>query len=55
VAHGVVGKRGAWFQFDGELIGQGKDATQRALAEKPEMVEKIVQAVMAKRAEDASA
>jgi recombination protein RecA len=49
--HGVVEKRGAWFQFAGELIGQGKEAAGRALAEKPEVTAKIVEAVLAKRAE----
>src|SRR5437762_2324009 len=33
----------------GVLIGQGKDAAQKALAEKPELAEKIVAAIMAKR------
>ncbi len=47
---GVVEKRGAWLQFAGELIGQGKDAAQKALVEKPELAAKIVEAIMAKRA-----
>jgi recombination protein RecA len=46
---GVVDKRGAWLQFEGELIGQGKDAAQKALLEKPELAAKIVQAIMLKR------
>src|SRR5438128_3724958 len=46
---GVVDKKGAWLQFDGELIGQGKDAAQKALAEKPELASKIVEAIMVKR------
>ncbi len=46
---GVVDKKGAWLQFEGELIGQGKDAAQRALAEKPELATKIVEAILAKR------
>jgi recombination protein RecA len=46
---GVVDKKGAWLQFEGELIGQGKEAAQRALAEKPELGQKIVAAIMAKR------
>src|SRR5438034_10229829 len=45
----VIEKKGAWLQFDGELIGQGKDAAQKALAEKPELADKIVEAIMAKR------
>jgi recombination protein RecA len=46
---GAVDKKGAWLQFDGELIGQGKDAAAKALAEKPELAKKIVEAIMAKR------
>jgi recombination protein RecA len=51
IEHGVVDKKGAWLQFQGDLIGQGKDAAQKALAEKPELAVKIVEAIMAKRAE----
>jgi recombination protein RecA len=47
---GVVEKKGAWLQFNGELIGQGKDAARQALIEKPEIGKKIVEAVMTKRA-----
>ena len=47
--HGVVDKKGAWLQFEGELIGQGKEAARQALAEKPELAQKIVAAIMAKR------
>ena len=49
IANGVVDKKGAWLQFNGELIGQGKDAAQKALADKPELARKIVEAIMAKR------
>jgi recombination protein RecA len=47
--HGVVEKKGAWLQFAGELIGQGKDAARQTLIEKPELAKKIVEAIMAKR------
>jgi recombination protein RecA len=49
IENGVVEKKGAWLQFNGELIGQGKDASQKALVEKPEIGKKIVEAIMAKR------
>src|SRR5471030_1528416 len=49
IAAGVVDKKGAWLQFEGELIGQGKDEAQKALAEKPDLAKKIVEAIMAKR------
>jgi recombination protein RecA len=47
--HGVVEKKGAWLQFNGELIGQGKEAARQALSDKPELARKIVEAIMAKR------
>jgi len=50
IEHGVVDKKGAWLQFEGELIGQGKDAAQKTLAEKPEIAKKIVETILAKRA-----
>jgi recombination protein RecA len=49
IADGVVDKKGAWLQFEGELIGQGKEAAQKAMAEKPALAKKIVEAIMAKR------
>ncbi len=53
--HGVVEKKGAWLQFAGELIGQGKDAAQKALAENPALAQKIVDAILAKRSEATTA
>src|SRR5580698_4386380 len=52
---GAVDKKGAWLQFNGELIGQGKEAAKKALEEKPELAKKIVDAIMAKRAAAADA
>ena len=52
---GVVDKKGAWLQFAGELVGQGREAARRALIEKPEIGRKIVEAIMAKRAAAAAA
>ena len=39
---GAVDKKGAWLQFDGDLIGQGKDAAKKALIEKPDLAKKII-------------
>jgi len=50
VDQGVVDKRGAWLQFNGELIGQGRDAARAALLEKPELAQKIIGAIHEKRA-----
>src|ERR1044071_997937 len=49
IESGAVDKKGAWLQFNGELIGQGKEAAQKSLVEKPELAAKIVESIMAKR------
>ncbi len=49
IESGVVDKKGAWLQFNGELIGQGKEAAQKTLADKPDVAKQIVQAIMARR------
>ncbi len=46
---GVVDKKGAWIQFNGELIGQGKEAARQALVDKPDLAQKILEAIAAKR------
>jgi recombination protein RecA len=50
IENGVVDKKGAWLQFEGALIGQGREAARKALEEKPELGQKIVDAILAKRA-----
>ena len=49
IENGVVEKKGAWLQFNGELIGQGKEASQKTLVEKPDLTKKIVDAILQKR------
>src|SRR5690242_21413382 len=49
IENGAVEKKGAWLQFNGELIGQGKEAARKTLIEKPELAKKIVEAILAKR------
>tara|TARA_Y100000588_G_scaffold184368_1_gene198227 strand:- start:28 stop:1125 length:1098 start_codon:yes stop_codon:yes gene_type:complete len=46
---GVLSKKGAWIQHDGELIGQGAAAAQKTLADKPELADQIVSQIMAAR------
>ncbi|HVW20946.1 MAG TPA: recombinase RecA [Opitutaceae bacterium] len=46
--HRVLEKKGAWIAYQGELVGQGRDAAKAALKEKPEMAEKITKAVLEK-------
>ena len=52
---GVVEKKGAWLQFAGELIGQGKDAARQTLVDKPELAKKITESILAKKAAGAAA
>jgi recombination protein RecA len=49
LSHGVIGKKGAWLQFDGDLIGQGRDAARKALMENPELTQKVVNAIYESR------
>jgi recombination protein RecA len=46
--HKILEKKGAWIAYEGNLVGQGRDAAKQALKEKPELAEKIQAAVLAK-------
>jgi len=50
---GVLEKKGAWVQFNGELIGQGREAATRALEESPDLVAKVTEAVQIARTAEA--
>ena len=41
VAQGIVEKAGAWYSYNGEKIGQGKDNTREYLRQKPELAAEI--------------
>lgn len=41
VQHGIVGKAGAWFEYDGAKIGQGREAAKQYLIDHPEDLKKI--------------
>jgi recombination protein RecA len=45
VKAGVVEKSGSWFSFDGERIGQGREAARRFLTENKDAAEKIEAAI----------
>lgn len=51
VLHGVVGKAGAWFDYNEAKIGQGREATKAYLKENPEVLAEIDAKVRAKVAE----
>jgi recombination protein RecA len=44
----VLEKKGAWIAFEGNLVGQGRDAAKQFLKEKPELAEKIKKLVLEK-------
>jgi recombination protein RecA len=44
----IIEKRGSWFSFDGEQLGQGRDATKLLIQENEEMQEKILKAIREK-------
>lgn len=41
VAYKIVDKAGAWYSYNGEKIGQGKDNTREYLKSKPELADEI--------------
>lgn len=51
VLHGVVGKAGAWFDYNEAKIGQGREATKAYLKENPDVLAEIDAKVRAKVAE----
>lgn len=42
VEQNVIDKKGAWYKFDGENIGQGKDSTRNLLKDNPELLDLII-------------
>jgi recombination protein RecA len=48
VEHGLVEKAGAWFAYEGQKIGQGKDSAKQYLKENPKAAAKIEKELRAK-------
>jgi recombination protein RecA len=48
VEYKVLEKKGAWITYQGELVGQGRDAAKQTIREKPEFAEKITKAILEK-------
>ncbi len=51
VIYGVVGKAGAWFDYNDAKIGQGREATKKYLKQNPDVLNEIDAKVRAKVAE----
>lgn len=43
--HKILEKKGSWISYDGNLIGQGREAAKQHLADNPEVMKKITQAI----------
>ena len=52
VQYGVLDKAGAFIKYNGETLGQGREAVKRLFREKPELMEEIEKQVRTK-AQDA--
>ena len=48
VEHGIIRKAGAWFTFEADQLGQGKENARTFLKANPEMADKIEHLILAK-------
>ena len=48
VEHGVIQKSGAWFSYNGNKLGQGRDAVKRVLKENQELADELADKIMEK-------
>ena len=46
VEHKILEKKGAWISYEGELVGQGREAAKVFLGENPEIADKISKAII---------
>ena len=48
IDHGIVDKRGTWLSFEGQQLGQGRDAARDLLKAEPELASRLVEKIKAK-------
>ena len=48
VEHGIVKKSGAWFPYEGDQLGQGKENSRRFLKDNPELAQEIERKILVK-------
>ena len=48
IEHKNLAKKGAWISYDGDLIGQGREAAKQALAQEPKLMAEITDAILEK-------
>jgi len=49
VEEGIVKKSGAWFTYDGDQLGQGKENARRFLKDNPDLANEIEERILTKR------
>jgi len=48
IEHGILTKKGAWISYDGNLVGQGREAAKQALAEDEKLMIEVTNAILEK-------
>jgi recombination protein RecA len=48
IEHKILEKKGAWIAYNGELVGQGREAAKEALVKNPELAAKISADILAR-------
>ena len=48
IEHKILAKKGAWISFEGNLVGQGREAAKQAIAENDALMKTITDAIMEK-------
>lgn len=48
IEHKILEKKGSWISYNGNLIGQGREASKQHLADNPEVMEAITQEIYSK-------
>ena len=46
--HGILEKKGAWISYDGDLIGQGREAAKQFLAENADAMKDLTAKILEK-------
>jgi len=49
--YGIIEKRGTWFSYNGNRLGQGREAAREELKKNPKLADEIEQAILAKSSE----
>ena len=52
VQYGIIDKAGAFFKYNGETLGQGREAVKKLFREKPELMDEIEKLVRERAAEE---